>query len=129
MARDWLGLGATTRTRYERAGISQQAYESGASLKAARGHASTPERPAEALRQPERYESYNSIRNKIADLKKEMYGPNAMANIPKGASRRHLEKTVDILQKKIAFGGSWDEFWEEFDEYDRDDYEDVEFYH
>jgi hypothetical protein len=83
----------------------------------------------EAQRHPERYESYVAIRNDIRELKRELYGPNAEANIPKGASRHHLEVAREILEKKIDFGGTWEEFWEEFPEYDQDQYEDVEFYH
>lgn len=41
----WDQLKAKTRQRYEKAGVTKGQYESGASLKAARGHANTPERP------------------------------------------------------------------------------------
>jgi hypothetical protein len=44
MARkSWGALTPAYRRRLERGGVSQSAYESGASLKAARGHARTPE--------------------------------------------------------------------------------------
>lgn len=129
MARNWDALGASSRARYERAGIGRSAYESGASLKAARGHGQTPERPAEALRRPERFERYLSIRREILDLKKELYGPNAKANIKSGTSSASLEKRAEILRAKIDYNGSWDEFWDDYPEWDRDDYADVEYYH
>jgi hypothetical protein len=44
--------------RLIRSGISPEQYQSGASLKAARGHAQTPERPSQALRAPHEYTSY-----------------------------------------------------------------------
>jgi len=130
MARNWYALGDSTRTRYERAGITQAAYESGASLKAARGHAETPERPMEATRHPERYETYVSLRNDIRELKRELYGtsPNFRDRTPKGG-RAHLNKIREILELKIDYTGSWDEFWDDHPEYDRDDFADVERYH
>lgn len=129
MARNWDALADSTRTRYERAGISRSAYEGGASLKAARGHASTPERPMEAQKHPERFGSYISIRNDIRELKKELYGPRAKADIPKGVSHRSLEIRREILEAKIDFHGTWDEFWEANPQWDREDYADVEHYH
>lgn len=56
----WANLSTAQRRRYDRAGITERAYASGASLTAARGHATTPERPARAERHPERYSSYLS---------------------------------------------------------------------
>ncbi|QUH03825.1 hypothetical protein HUO13_26105 [Saccharopolyspora erythraea] len=56
--KSWESLSDAYRRRLERGGISRQAYESGASLSAARGHRSTPERPADAVRNPGRYAEY-----------------------------------------------------------------------
>jgi hypothetical protein len=128
MARNWDALAESTRTRYERAGVGRSAYEGGASLKAARGHSATPERPMEAERNPERYRSYVDIRNDIRELKKELYGDKYNDRHKERGGRAHLEKLRDILEAKIDFAGSWDEFWDEYPEYDRDDYADVEYY-
>jgi len=130
MARNWDALGDSTRTRYERAGISRSDYESGVSLKAARGHAETPERPMEATRHPERYETYVGLRNDIRALKRELYGdrPKFRDTVPKGG-RAHLEKVREILELKVDYSGSWDEFWDDHPEYDRDDFPDVDKYH
>ncbi|MGI8309036.1 hypothetical protein [Saccharopolyspora hattusasensis] len=56
--KSWNSLSDAYRRRLERGGISRQAYESGASLSKARGHAATPERPADARRNPGRYADY-----------------------------------------------------------------------
>lgn len=54
----WESLTPAYRRRLERGGISPQAYASGESLKAARGHATTPERPTRAFRNPDLYGDY-----------------------------------------------------------------------
>ena len=57
-SRNWEALSPAYRSRLERGGISRSAYEAGASVSAARGHAATPERPERAARNPERYAGY-----------------------------------------------------------------------
>lgn len=126
-ARNWDALKVSTRSRLEKNGITRSAYDSGVSLKSAYGHGHTPQRPSEAERHPERFESYLSIRKEIANLKKELYGPDAKPNIKKGMRRASLEKRRDILRAKIE-NGSWPDFWDEHPEYDRDTYVDVEYY-
>lgn len=54
----WNDLTATYRSRLETSGITRHAYESGAALSQARGHAATPERPTDAIKNPERYRTY-----------------------------------------------------------------------
>lgn len=51
--RGWSSLSAKYRERLARGGISQGKYESGASLRKARGHARTPERPGQGISRPE----------------------------------------------------------------------------
>ncbi|MER5542464.1 hypothetical protein ABT072_08395 [Streptomyces sp. NPDC002589] len=60
--RDWSALSAGYRARLEKSGIDRAAYESGASLKSARGHRETPEHPEEAARRPADFSAYR-IRN------------------------------------------------------------------
>lgn len=63
MARIWGNLSPPYRARLERKGISQSQYESGASLKAARGHERTPESRKDYLRNPGKYpERYRELR-------------------------------------------------------------------
>jgi len=57
--RDWSAIQSDAyRARLEAAGIGRKEYEAGASLKAARGHRSTPEHPKEAERDPQKYRQY-----------------------------------------------------------------------
>lgn len=56
--RDWSNLSPNYRARLERGGITRQSYEQGANLRAARGHAHTPERPTEGRNRPEFAEYY-----------------------------------------------------------------------
>jgi hypothetical protein len=129
MARNWDSLSSSTQHRYSRAGVSRSYYESGGSLKAARGHASTPERPEQAARHPERFESYVSLREDIRSLKRQLYGSKYNEGHKERGGRAHLQKVREILRLKLSYDGSWDEFWDDYPDYDRDDYGDVEYYH
>lgn len=64
----WGALSENYRKRLERGGITKQAYESGASLSSARGHAATPERPERALKgRGASNPKYNKYRQKARD--------------------------------------------------------------
>jgi hypothetical protein len=54
----WDNLSANQRKRYISKGITKRDYDSGVSLKAGRGHATTPERPERAARKPQDYPEY-----------------------------------------------------------------------
>lgn len=54
----WNALSPAYRKRLERSGISREQYLRGNKLSAARGHRSTPERPARAAKNPARYKDY-----------------------------------------------------------------------
>jgi hypothetical protein len=58
MRKGWDALSPNVRKRYERAGITKRRYEYGEPLAKARGHATTPERPARADETPDRYRDY-----------------------------------------------------------------------
>ncbi|WP_146051196.1 hypothetical protein [Streptomyces noursei] len=62
MARNWEKLDDNYQARLEKAGIDRAAYESGASLKSARGHRETPEHPRDAARCPADFTAYR-VRN------------------------------------------------------------------
>lgn len=62
----WNALSANYRSRLEKAGISQSDYEAGQSIKAARGHSKTPERPTQA--NPRQHAAYLSERKRLTDL-------------------------------------------------------------
>lgn len=90
----WDLLKADYRARLERKGITREAYERGASIKAARGHEKTPERPS--LSNPTQFPKYHSERQRliaaVAKRKQELFGSSpkwnpkrAMANLTKYA--------------------------------------------
>lgn len=55
----WDAISPGYRSRLEKAGITEQAYNSGASIKKGRGHSNTPEHGfKEAVRHPEKYPEY-----------------------------------------------------------------------
>lgn len=56
--RSWNSLSEAYRNRLSRSGITEAHYSSGASIKAARGHRITPERPKQAFRNPDLYSDY-----------------------------------------------------------------------
>lgn len=56
--RSWESLSPAYRQRLQRNGISPAQYRAGESLSKARGHAKTPERPARASKNPEKYPEY-----------------------------------------------------------------------
>lgn len=63
--RSWDALSGPYKRRLERAGITQDIYESGAvSLSRARGHGATPEHPERAFRRPDKYGRY--LRRRVA---------------------------------------------------------------
>lgn len=68
MAREriWNNLTPTYQKRLSRAGVSKAQYESGASLKSARGHKLTPERPADYAKNPAKYKEYGDNRKRLA---------------------------------------------------------------
>jgi hypothetical protein len=66
--RVWSALTKAYRARLERKGIDQRQYESGASLKAARGHAKTPESLKEYARNPKKFPEYRAKRMPYAKI-------------------------------------------------------------
>lgn len=60
----WDALKRDTRERYERNGVDKAAYERGESLRAARGHGSTPERPSLGKGKPE-FKQYHNDRQRL----------------------------------------------------------------
>lgn len=68
--RVWSSLSPAYQARLSRAGITQSSYESGVSLKGARGHAQTPEHPREAVKQPSKYQQY---RTRVASLQQQVW--------------------------------------------------------
>lgn len=63
--RDWSALSSNYQSRLLGKGITKQAYESGVSLSAARGHAHTPEHPEDAIKNPSKYAKYRANLKKL----------------------------------------------------------------
>lgn len=59
----WNALSPGYQARLKKAGISRSDYEEGQSIKAARGHAVTPERPSQA--NPNTHTAYVTERNRL----------------------------------------------------------------
>ena len=75
--RVWSSLSPAYQARLSRAGITQTSYESGVSLRKARGHSETPEHPEEAIRQPSKYQRYRqnvaSLQHQVWDRKQRLF--------------------------------------------------------
>lgn len=107
----WGALSENYRKRLERGGITKQAYESGASLSAARGHAATPERPERALKgrnaSNPKYNKYREkLRNKAYWVGKAIdYTHKAIGDLPRydhgNVVERANRKTIEQLKRTL----------------------------
>lgn len=102
--RNWNALSSDYRERLERRGITRGEYESGISLKGARGHEKTPERPERAERNPTEFQDYIFKRDKlVSDIvrrKYELFGTKGKYNAAR--SRRAVSNTIDNKPRSIA---------------------------
>lgn len=99
--RDWETLSVAYRSRLERAGVSQRLYESGVSLSGARGHTSTPERPARAERNATAYAGY--IRARVKPMRVATAEGVRIVTIPAGRERSKVG-TYDNAVKNMLSG-------------------------
>lgn len=80
----WDSLSTAYRERLSRKGITPQMHAAGESIRAARGHANTPEHPSEAVRHPERFDDYFGERRKltsrVARRKAQLWGDSHKFN-------------------------------------------------
>jgi hypothetical protein len=97
MRKGWDSLSPSYRGRLERSGITQFGYESGQSIKKARGHSATPERPSQAVKKPGEFTAYTSRRQKLIDsivkAKEQAWGNRPKWN---AASARKNAETVIV---------------------------------
>lgn len=122
-SRVWSSLSAAYRARLTRAGISPRDYEAGASLKAARGHSQTPEKPSEYAKHPGKFRKYAERRKPLTQevgAKKERIfrnrikydGPNSWQYVTKGNSK---EKILPPTLAQLALVAAMtDEEFEDF---------------
>lgn len=116
----WNELSDAYRKRLERAGITKGKYDKGESIKAARGHAKTPERPSEAYsvqgrsKFREYLERAGTLRKKVFDRKVRMFSDRFKWNeersrqyVMNGGSEvakpgvRELEAMLDLTDDEI----------------------------
>lgn len=104
-ARNWEALKDSTRRRYERAGVSRTDYMSGMSLKAARGHAQTPEHPGRKIQQgQEQYYLNRIVEDAFSDLFK-YSGPMDLSDLPDGINYPTIEQLEYALT--LSDGEIW----------------------
>lgn len=119
--RQWSQLSENYRKRLRGAGISKEQYESGAKLKAARGHANTPENASDRRR---------GLVKKLFEKKRRVWGdriswngPDAEKIIKAGSGKKGSEDYVPPLsdsQIEFLLGFDDEEFQEFIDELDFD---------
>ena len=100
-SRSWDGLSETYRLRLQRAGMSRRLYESGASLRGARGHAGTPERPNRAEKNATVYSKY--IRARVKPMRVATPEGVRIVTVPKARERSKLG-TYDNAVKNMLGG-------------------------
>jgi hypothetical protein len=108
----WAQLSPTYKARLEKAGISKTDFEAGASIKAARGHAYTPERPTQY--DPTKFVSYNlkrqSLITQLENRKQQVFG-NSMRWSAERSQKWIREKPPSIAQIKWALNASDEEIY------------------
>lgn len=87
----WDSLSSTYRERLSRAGISKADYESGESIKEARGHEKTPERPKgfDAKEFPDYKREQNKLIQQVENKKQMIWGAAPKWNPKKSAKALH----------------------------------------
>jgi hypothetical protein len=120
--RDWNALSKAYQSRLLRGGITKQAYESGASLSAARGHAHTPEHPEDITRKKNqtKYRLYvdklKKLQQQVIERKEAVWGnrhkynnKRAKENVLRGVHPTYGKPGIRTLQKML---NESDEKWE-----------------
>jgi hypothetical protein len=98
----WSELSQNYRERLERHGYTKEMHEAGVPKNAARGHANTPERPTDAIKDPERYSGYLDRRKEAGkDMPVIEDDPNAGEAFPAFVERD------DPLDLDIAVHRGW----------------------
>lgn len=135
MRKTWGELSGPYRSRLERGGITRKAYESGAALSGARGHARTPERPERAYTSQARYKDYLDRRavleREVIALKKELFASSPKWNNRRSAKAVHegptTGKAPSMAKMQRFIDTPYDELYDQIVD-DRDEW-DFLFYH
>lgn len=83
----WAQLSADYRKRLEKGGITKTKYEAGESIRAARGHLNTPERPRQAKNFPSYQAEQDRLINKIVTKRWAWFSNSSKWNPDKEAAR------------------------------------------
>ena len=107
----WEDLSPGYRSRLERGGVSRAAYERGESLKSARGHGRTPERPS--LSNPQQFPQYHGERQRLVNAvnrrKQDLFGTSPKWNSAK-AKANLIKYAPPMAKLKWAVNASEDEW-------------------
>ena len=76
----WDGLSPAYKQWLERAGLTRADYESGESIRKARGHAETPERPKDSAKFPKYHAERLKLNRSIAVQKQNIFGTSPKWN-------------------------------------------------
>lgn len=99
----WTALSSGYRARLEKAGISRKDYESGTSIKKARGHENTPERHTvyDKNEFPQYHAKRQSLADKLLEKKVRIWGDRATEERSRAALRRY-PPTVAQMKQALA---------------------------
>lgn len=109
----WDQLSDAYRKRLEKGGISKTAYEGGASIKKARGHSKTPERPIgySPKQFPQYAQKRGSLERQVQQRKEELFGDSPRWNSQK--SLRHIRERPPTLAKlRWMLDASPEDIWD-----------------
>lgn len=120
--RDWNSLSSGYQSRLLGKGITKQAYESGVSLKAARGHAHTPEHPTDVIKNPSKYSKYvtniRALQQQVIERKEQIWGNRhkynerrAKENVLRGVPPDFHKPGIRSLQRMLRAN---DRDWERY---------------
>lgn len=107
MRKGWDALKASTRSRYEKNGITKSDYDAGISLKKARGHEKTPEHPNQfkAKDFPDYARERSRLERELAQKKKDLWGDSPRYN-PKNAEKYIRERPPPLRLIRWAIEAS-----------------------
>lgn len=100
----WDSLSPGYKARLEKNGISKTGYESGASIRAARGHKTTPERPTQAANFPTYQNERTNLVRRLTARKQAFFGISPKWNPKRAAEKfRKVPPPMAKLRQWVNF--------------------------
>jgi hypothetical protein len=93
----WNALSPGYRSRLEKNGISKTAYEAGESIKGARGHSRTPERPSQGKQFPQYQQERDKLTKFITARKQHWFSTSPKWN-PKRANEKFRKDPPSMVK-------------------------------